>query len=172
MILKNKIVLLIIVIILFCCKKYKYPESTFKGDPSTPSNCPFSGKITKYYVNGFDSLSLLDEYIDSSYSISKVGHSYKLQIKNCEFDNSTMRGNYVDLAYGYGDRSLALLSYTFSKDRKTIKINFENTPINLHKNLFIDQNIEWQIIRLTPDNDPFKIKTSLANGNTYEIQIR
>ncbi len=170
--LKIFIFLTLILLTNFACRKYEYPESTFKGDPSTPSNNPLYGSITKYNVNGIDSLNLLDVYIDTAYSISKVGRNFKIQIKECEISNLTMRGNYVDLGYGWGDRGMALISYTFSKDRKKVKINFMNNHIALDKNLFIDKDIWWQIIRLTPDQSPFKLKTTLDNGNTYEIQIR
>ena len=150
--LKNLILLLNIVIILFSCKKYKYPESTFKGDPSTPSNCPFFGNITKYSVNGIDSLSLLDHYIDSAYSISKVGRNYKISLSQCDFSNLTMRGNYVEIFYGWGIGDMASLQYEFSKDKKSIKIKFQNNLHSIHKNLFIDNNLQWKIIRLTPDD--------------------
>lgn len=38
------------------------------------------------------------------------------------------------------------------------------------KNIFIDKNTEWTILRLA-NKGPFKLETQLNNGNHYEIEI-
>lgn len=154
--------------IIFCgCKKYKYPESTFKGDPTKPENCPFHGKITAYKVNGIDSLNLLDKYIDSVQNTSNHIH-----ISACEFFKEMPHAGQLDVSYGWGVGDMAVIDYKFSKDCKQIKIDFGNGRHLIKKNLFIGADISWDIVRLSPDDNPFKLKTTLQNGNVYEIQIR
>ena len=154
--------------IIFCliisCKKVKYPESTYRwGDPADPVNCPFFDKLTKYSVNGIDSLDFLDKYIDPTFyppnsKISEIEFGFTL-------DNSK---RYANVHFG---STLSQLSYDFSKDKRKITINFL-PGYYVKKNLFVSKEITWEIIRLTKDDKPFILKAVLDNGNVYEIQIR
>lgn len=162
-----KYLVIVLVILLFTtCRKYKYPESTYKGaDPGKFENCPFYGKLTAYTVNGIDSLDLLKWYVDTTYSLS-----YPHKIRECKFNYALYSANEINVTFGPGGVELGNLKYKFSKDKKKVTINFGGRFIN--KNIFISHQVDWDIIRLTNDTLPFKIKKTLDNGNTYEIQIR
>ena len=160
---------LVVILFFTTCRKYKYPESTYKGaDPSKFENCPFYGKLTAYTVNGIDSLDLLINYVDTAFSLS-----YPLRMRECEFAYSLHSAHEIDNHFGpsngYG---FATFHYKFSKDKKKVAVSFGAWKEAFHKNIFISNEIEWDIIRLTNDTLPFKIKKTLDNGNTYEIQIR
>lgn len=164
-----KYLAIVLVILLFAtCRKYKYPESTYKGaDPGKFENCPFYGKLTAYTVNGIDSLDLLINYVDTSFKLS-----YPLKIRECEFMYALYSAHEIDIFFGPGGSGLGQLHYEFSKDRKKIKVSFGSGKYELKKNIFISRDINWDIIRLTNDDKSFKLKTTLSNGNIYEIQIR
>ena len=159
---------LVVILFFTTCRKYKYPESTYKGaDPSKFENCPFYGKLTAYTVNGIDSLDLLINYVDTSFKLS-----YPLKIRECEFAYRLNSAHEIDIWYGPEGMGLGILYYEFSKDRKKIKISFAKAKNGFTRNIFISLGLEWEIVRLTKDDGPFKIRKTLDNGNTYDIQIR
>lgn len=175
-IINKKSVLLLIffvsTLLLFTtCKKYKYkyPESTYKwGDPAKAENCPFYGKLTAYNVNGIDSLELLNHYFVRSRFPTAT-------IKDCEFVftlNTAYDIAFSALVVNVSSEGGAIghTSYSFNDDKKSLRVFWNRNDYD--KNLFISKDINWEIIRLSKDDKPFKLKTTLSNGNIYEIQIR
>ena len=159
---------LVVILFFTTCRKYKYPESTYKGaDPGKFENCPFYGKLTAYTVNGIDSLDLLINYVDTAFKLS-----YPLKMRDCEFRYALYSAHEIDIFFGPAGYGLGTVDYEFSKDRKKIKIYFGFVSKGLKRNLFISLGLDWDIIRFTNDDGPFKIRKTLDNGNTYEIQIR
>lgn len=175
-IINKKIVLLLIffvsTLLLFTtCKKYKYkyPESTYKwGDPAKAENCPFYGKLTAYTVNGIDSLELLNNYfVRSRYPTATI--------RDCEFKFYITRASSPpDLALEVNIKSeggaMSTYRYSFSDDKKSLRVT--SSLYSFDKNIFISKDTDWEIVRLSKDDKPFKLKTTLSNGNIYEIQIR
>ncbi|MBX3162977.1 MAG: hypothetical protein KF900_00735 [Bacteroidetes bacterium] len=155
------LVLVCLAFVFTTCKKY--PESRYWGNPTKAKNCPFYGSITKYTVNGIDSLDLLDKYLDST---SANLTNTPTKVKDATF-SFYLRASGIDVVFGLR----SYVTYQFSSDKKKITISF-TTKFPLQKNLFVVNGTEWDIIRLSKGDDPFKIKTTLNNGNTYEIQIR
>jgi len=146
------------------CKKYPENNLWFKNPEKL---LPFfDTHLTKYQVNGIDSLSLLNKYF---------GHAPDLvnDIDEVEFITKRYSKNlhYHYLRFTEDESRMIPFSYSFSADKKFIKIVsvVEDTAI-FQKNLFIDGSISWEIVRLSRKG-PFKIKSKLANGNQYEIEI-
>ncbi len=157
-------VLVAIVFTLSTCKKY--PENTlwFKNPKKLQ---PLKGYITKYNVNGIDSLHLMDSYF-GNYS----GSPYLIKdISKAEFRFSA---DTYDKAPQYNIvfppfANLAVATITFKNHKKYVFIETRIDTSILKRNIFMDA--DWKIIRLTEKTGPFKIETTLTNGNKYEIQF-
>lgn len=143
---------------LSTCKKY--PENTlwFKNPEKL---FPQNSHITSYVVNGIDSLDLLNSYYGSNLGLNK-------NIREAKFVNFESVGGTLELDFGAG---LATpLFMTFLKKDKYVQMSIFVDTNYYKKHLFIDKYTEWKIIRLAKKG-PFKISTTLSNGNKYEIQI-
>ncbi len=155
---KNIFILFILVILFTGCKKY--PENTlwFKN----PKNIhPIQGHITKYMVNGIDSLDLMNAYFGNCSGIKK-------DLRNAYITYDDPHGYASRIYFGTSGCSSSTGISFFSKNKKYCKIdNVIDTSI-LKRKLFLD--VDWKIIRLA-ETGPFKIETTLTNGNKYEIQF-
>jgi hypothetical protein len=144
---------------LSCHKKYKYPENTYKGDPTKLK--PFNGKLTHYVVNGVDSLTLLNAYYGNFNGIVKdISQS---RFFTDEFSSHTRS------FFNVGSSLNIDINYNFIDKNRKMTINMYRDTALFKKNLFIDSNVEWEIVRLS-NSGPFKIRTDF-NNNKYEIQI-
>ena len=144
---------------LSTCKKY--PENTlwFKN-PSKIS--PFYGFIKKYTVNGIDSLDLLNNYFGSAFGLDK-------NIRNVRF-MTYYHGGRPDATIIFGNSGISKSCYyEYTKKNKFIILR-SIIDTSIFKKILFDPTIEWQILQLSTKK-PFKAKTTLENGNTYEIEI-
>ncbi len=157
------IFLVLLLFTLSTCKKY--PENTlwFKNPEKL---YPFYGHLTTYKVNDIDSLDLLNNYYGSKSILQK-------NIRDAMFATFVEHGRVTcELIYGssYGS-SYGVIYYKFTTNKKQINIALTNDTTIYNKNIFIDGEVKWDIIRLSR-NGHFSLKTTLNNGNKYEIQIR
>ncbi len=155
------ILFLLIIVTLSTCKKY--PENTlwFK---SPLKLSPFNGHLIKYNVNGIDSLDLLNVYFGNAIGL-------KRNIKEANFITQPeyVGGFKVTLNFGSSGLETGIVQQ-FTKKNKFVKIGIVVDTNIYKKNLFINSDIEWKIVRLAKKG-LFKINTTLSNGNTYEIEI-
>lgn len=144
---------------LITCKKYPEDNLWFKNPEKLT---PFQGYLTKYTVNSIDSLDLLNNYF---------GHAFGLprNIRTSQFLTSVEKKQ-IDCVLNYSGGLENGMDYEFINKKKYLKIFFYPDTTLFKKNIFIDKEVEWKIIRLAR-NGPFKIETTLNNGNKYEIQI-
>jgi len=70
----------------------------------------------------------------------------------------------------HGNSLANQMSYSFIRKKKYVTIFFHQDTSIYRKHLFITHSTEWKIMRLAKTG-PFKIETTLDNGNKYEIQI-
>lgn len=150
-----------VILLLFnSCKKYPENSLWFKNPEKLH---PFNGYITKYNVNSVDSLDLLNNFFNNKVGLEK-------DIKKSQFHSYSEKGRlYTDFIYPNGFQSIPI-SYSFSNKKKYMFVQMMNDTTIFKKNLFINESLEWEIIRLARKGS-FKLKTTLANGNSYEIQI-
>lgn len=153
-----------LVFTLSTCKKYPENRLWFKNPTKI---YPFVGHITKYEVNGIDSLELLNFYY-------KKITCPDIDIKKAYFSTTGAPSN-IATTFTFpssinGCSSNSYLNYTFSNDKKSLNIYYSPDKSLSNRNIFIEDNLKWQIIKLTKKRE-LKIKTILNNGNTYEIQI-
>lgn len=160
----KKVVLYILfflaLITLSTCKKY--PENTlwFKNPKKL---YPFQGNLTKYQVNGIDSLDLLNTFYGHELGLIK-------DIRRATFLTSINKGD-IDCRLNHGGSGLSnYINYNFNKNKKSLTVFFYQDTAIFRKHLFITNSTEWLIIRLAREGS-FKLKTKLENGNTYELQI-
>ena len=138
------------------CKKY--PENTlwFKRAKTL---LPVGGMITKYTVNGIDSLQYLDFYYNPNFinnTPNKIHH-----IADEYFYAST-----EDLVIE--NQTMVTGSYRWQNRYKEIEIDCKNDTLVYKKNIFVKRALDWKIIYLGKDNKKSKIQTTY-DGNTYEI---
>jgi hypothetical protein len=148
-----------ILITLSTCKKY--PDNTlwFKN-PKKVS--PFYGYLKKYTVNGIDSLDLLNNYF---------GHAFGLVVKDirrARFDTEKHRSGWLEAKWIVSGFTLPV-GFDYLRKNCYVHLSCGADTSIFKKILFISPDIEWQILQL--GKDPFKAKTTLENGNTYEIEI-
>lgn len=157
----------IFIFFIFSCKKY--PENTlwFKN----PEKLNFvQGYITKYTVNGIDSLGLLNAYFNY-YNLSQPNWpQIKTDIRNTKI-TAYSDDAYSETEWDLGRSGVMYTSEAYTSKKKKIKIFFYNDTLFYKKNIFINKQIEWDIIYLSNKNNKRKMKTTLSNGNTYEIQF-
>lgn len=149
------------VIVLFFSTCKKYPENTlwFKNPDKLH---PFIGSITKYNVNGIDSLDLMNIYfVEKPYFFEK-------SIRKCNF--YTHKDTEFYTLFVYPDALSVVVKYDLVKKNKKMIVSLGQDTTIFKKNIFISDATEWDIIRLNRKG-PLKLKTTLDNGNTYEIEI-
>lgn len=157
-------IILIPVFLLFCLSCKKYPENNlwFKN----PNRIPvFVGALSEYRVNGIDSLELLNVFIADKPGLNKNIHECKFTTSEDKYNH---QGRYS--AFLVPGRGNLPLRYSFVDNKKYITIGFAGDTSIFSKDIFIDSNIKWKIVRLKK-NGHFKIETTLSNGNKYEISI-
>lgn len=158
-------ILLLAFIFGFSCKKY--PENTlwFKSPKRLSFIC---GKITSYKVNGIDSLQFLDSYY--SPGISKISEGNI----DCYATCNSCKGMH-DFAYAtelnIGFRTIYNGTCEYGNRYKTVKIYSKPDTSYYKKNIFVESGLDWDIIYLSKKDNKRKMKTTLSNGNTYEIQF-
>ena len=151
-------------VIFTTCKKY--PENTlwFKNPTKIHS---LQGYITKYTVNGIDSLHLMDSYFGNysgSPNLIKDLSKAEFRITSGNYDKKLPEYNIVFPPFA----NLAELYVSFKNHKKYVSIKTRIDTSILKRSLFMD--VDWKIIRLAKSG-PFKIETTLNNGNKYEIQF-
>ncbi len=156
---KTYLLLAILLLLFATCKKYPENNLWFKNPKKI---YPFQGYITKYEVDGIDSLDLLNKFYGNQLGLNK-------NFREAKF---TTYGDYGDtrcsLIFGGGLSSS--VNYEFVKKKKYLNINLSVGDTTVYKkNIFINFDVEWQIIRLAKSGS-FKLKTK-HNGKNYEIQF-
>lgn len=154
--------LIIIVFALGTCKKY--PENTLWFKNIKRTNFFDNGMcLTKFTVNGIDSLKLLDAYFGSkakggtvsNYSFNRCWTSSDLENVGCA-DYPIVRSRSIN--------------YLYSKNAKYISISCEIDTSIFRRNIFVDNETRWQIIKFDIKGGKRIIKKTVSN-NTYELQL-
>jgi hypothetical protein len=155
-----KYIVFVLLILQFThCNKVKYPENS--GKINHPEKIDLMrGFITAYKVNGIDSLDALDEYW--------LTH-FKTSLKMCNFNIvSSSRRNVVY------DSNFGSIRFAWTNKYKNIFIDYLPEPGYPRRNIFIENGMSWQILKLVPSkttvNHQLKIQYEI-NGNVYEIQF-
>lgn len=150
---------LVLVFALFSdCKKYPENALWFKNPAKIP---PFEGHITKYTVNGIDSLELMNAYFTNRIGLKKsIRDATFILVPEGGFPNVLILGS--GLSTG--------IVYQLTRKKKFMKIGIVVDTTLYKKNIFINIDTEWRIMRLAKTG-PFKIETTLDNGNFYQIEI-
>ncbi len=153
-------VLFILLILLFStCKKYPENALWFKNPEKL---YPFQGYITKYEVDGIDSLDLLNKFYGNSIGLNK-------KLREAKF-LTTVNFKKIDCRVVHGNGNSSSVGYEFIKKKKYLHISLYASDTSVYrKNIFINFDVEWQIIRLAKSGS-FKLKTK-HNGKNYEIQF-
>ncbi len=164
---KTYLLLIAIVLCFITCKKYPESDLWFK-DPKQVRIV--QGYMTTYKVNGIDSLDLLNAYFNYTF-LATLPPSYKIK--------TDLRNTYITYSID-GPNSRFLVGSSsdihsrevLTSENNKVKIDFRTDAFYYKKNIFIDKNTEWQIIYLCDtEGSKRKIRTTLSNGNTYEIQF-
>ncbi len=161
---KKSITNIFLVLLLFTlstCKKY--PENTlwFKNPEKVPV---LKGYITKYEVNGIDSLDLLNKYFGVNPTIKNRN------VKECEFQQYINYGR-ISGIWNLGGSCTIETDQHFLDKGKKIRL-FQSIDTSCYKkNIFVSLYQVWEILHFPTSKKPyFKIKT-LVNNNTIIIQF-
>ena len=158
---------ILIAFLVFSCKKCPENNLWFKN----PEKLKFvGGYITKYTVNGIDSLDLLNTYFNYANLSQPNWPQIKTDIKNTKITAYTDDA-YWQTEWDLGRTGVIYTSEVYTSKKKKIKIFFYSDTMFYKKNIFINKQIEWDIIHLSAKNSKRKMKTTLSNGNTYEIEF-
>ncbi len=157
---KTYILLALLVLLFTTCKKYPENSLWFKNPEKL---YPFQGYITKYEVDGIDSLDLLNKFYGNWPGLNK-------NFKEAKFvTTENFKNIYCRVIHSSSGRS-SRVDYEFIKKKKYLHINLSTNDTSIYiKNIFINFDVEWQIIRLAKSGS-FKLKTK-HNGKNYEIQF-
>jgi hypothetical protein len=157
---KIYLIAVIIVTLFSTCKKYPENALWFKNPEKL---YPFQGYITKYEVDGIDSLDLLSKYYGNAYGLDK-------NFRNAKFATTeNFKVIYCRVVHGNSGLS-SRIDYEFIKKKKYLHISLSTYDTTIYKkNIFISSEVEWQIVRLAKSG-AFKLKTKY-NGKNYEIQF-
>ncbi len=159
----------VLLFLAFCngCKKYSENNVWFKNPKKIN---PFCGRLREYKVNGIDSLSLLNSYFDKTINVvakwdTKVAYFVTNKLINKE-----------SISFNDGDGiGIGGLNFSLTKRNDLMKINYfpgiYDGKIIFNKNLFISSETEWEIIKLPKAGCDLKLRTTLGNGNKYEISM-
>jgi hypothetical protein len=116
--------------ILFFCACKKYPENNlwFKNPKNT---LPINGVITKYEVNGVDSLDLLSTYYGASQGLPN-------NIRESFFRTRLERGDRgYETVFIHGNSGVSSsVDVQFSKDKRKIFLWIGDTSADYKKNFF------------------------------------
>jgi len=159
------ILLFIVLITLQTCKKYPENNLWFKN----PKRMSFIfGELTSYTVNGIDSLNLLNSYAIANSQFPKKDIQAYSTCNACHNGHSfAFVGLLGNLPY-----SAIFSEGWFEYTAKGKKLKIYNNPDRdyYHKDIFIEQGVEWEIVYLSKKDDKRKMRTTY-NGNVYEIQF-
>ncbi len=149
----------LLILLLAACKKY--PENTlwFKN----PKNIhPIDGFITKYEVDGVDSMDLLGTYYGTSQGLPK-------DIRESFFKTRLDRGDRgYETVFIHGNSGVSSsVDVQFSKNKKKIFLWIAATPSDYKKNFFFGK--EWDILYLDKKGK-LRIRTK-ENNKTYLMEI-
>jgi hypothetical protein len=159
-ILKVHLHTLLIICILTSCKKYPENNLWFRSAEGALQGA-LNGPITKYTVNGIDSLDLLSLYICNCPGVVQDIWQFRF--------NTSVDHNRRDTEY-MGRGGPIHTDFVLKDNNMNLTIGFDNSPtVNFRKNLFISNKITWNILELSTST--IKVGTILENGNAYEIQI-
>ena len=172
--LKNKIILtfslLGVTLLLSTCKKYPESNLWFKN----PKKIGFmEGHLTHYIVNGVDSIDFLDNFFYNDFNDNPYIHKFSdLEVKSDVIGKGYYEVSFVKPAdYIYPQDIIDSREYHYLEGGKKIKISGTKYILNtFKKNIFINDDIAWEIIYLKRKNDK-RIMKGTYNGNTYELQF-
>ena len=154
---------ILIAFLAFSCKKYPENNLWFKNPKKLTFVC---GKITAYTVNGIDSLPFLDSYF------KEPNVQFSNSIIVCKPIHKDGLHEFSFLAnLSTGQKTLFNGSCVYRNNCKTLKIAFYQDTTYYKKNIFIQTNLDWDIVYLSKKDNKRKMKTKLSNGNIYEIQF-
>lgn len=162
----------LVLLCLFCLSCKKYPENNlwFKN----PKKISFmEGHLTHWIVNGVDSIDYLDNYFYNDNNNNPYTHKFS----DLEFTSRCLAKGFYELSVDnpsdYSQINSIINSVEYEYKEKCKKIKFYKTATILSsfkKNIFISDDIVWEIIYLNRKNDKRKLKGNY-NGNTYELQF-
>jgi hypothetical protein len=162
----------VLIILLFStCKKYPESNLWFKN----PERIDFiSGHMTHYIVNGIDSIDFLDNYFyDDKYNKPYVHKFSEINIASFLIDKGSFQVTFFDPEDYVTNNSNVIsgIPYSYKEKGKKIKISNTNRILETYKkNIFISDDILWEIVYLKKNDNKRKMK-GIYNGNTYEIQF-
>jgi hypothetical protein len=149
---------LIILIIFLGCKKYPEDIVWFRR----PSKQPIvGGYLTKYEVNGIDSLDLLNQYLQA------VPHFKNRDIRDCQFEQFINHG-IITGTWTLGDLCVLAFTQTISSNGKKVRIKYGDDAC-IGRDIFLNQ--EWTILNFPTRHSRGLTITTTVNGNKYEIKI-
>jgi hypothetical protein len=155
------LILALITLAFLSCRK-KYPENILKGIKPYKLEL-MRGFITKYEVNGIDSLDLLNNYLKQAPSIQNKIQNCDIQLDDQrERNRVVMPSHYLRFQYGW------------NSDYDKIYIFHKNDTSTIRKNIFLINVNNWDILRLVRSTKTvkhqLKIKSTIG-ANTYIIQF-
>lgn len=135
-----------------------------------------TGNMTHWIVNGVDSIDYLDNFFSADVNFNPYSTDFStLEITSFHDDNMpksiyTAKINNPADYNCYDRRGSMKVNYSYSGNKKKLIISSIDLACYT-KNIFVAEDIEWEIIYLgKKPSDKRKIKTTY-NGNTYEIQF-
>ena len=143
------------------CKKY--PENTVWFKSIDPFFVGFL-QLTKYSVNGIDSLSFLPSYCGSK------AHDRNYKIWLFEGYSTAKKFSQNEAFFHLGSSAnLIAIKQTYTNRKKNIIIQFQlNDTLIFHRNLFLNDE-PWKIMKFLSTGTRKIEKT--VNGNKYELQF-
>jgi hypothetical protein len=145
-------------ILFVSCKKYPEDILWFRNPEKQPV---LIGYLTKYQVNGIDSLDLLNYYLQA------VPHFSNMNIRECRFDQVINHGK-ISGEWTLGPLCSPSTFQEFKDKGKKIRISYALDGC-IGRNIFLNQ--DWTILNFPTKRKPGLKLKCIVNGNTYEIQI-
>ena len=161
---------LLIISCLTTCKKY--PENTlwFKN----PKNIGFmEGHLTHYIVNGIDSISYLNNYFYPDIFNNPYTHVFAdLEAHSFDKDKGCYELSFDKPAdYAAISNVISGVRFCYVDKGKRIKLSGTSNIIKSYKkNIFISDDIKWDILYLNKKNKKRKM-SGFYNGRKYELQF-
>lgn len=152
------------------CKKYPENKLWFKN----PKNIDFmKGHLTHYIVNGIDSISYLDNFFYNDLHNNPYSHQFSdLTV----WSQKKSKGSYEVTFYSPDDYAspysiIQNIEYNYVDNGKKIELSGTDKIIETYKkNIFLSDEVSWEIIYLSKKDDKRKMKGTYQ-GNVYELQF-
>lgn len=152
------------------CKKYPENSLWFKN----PKRLAFmEGHLTHYIVNGFDSISYLDNYFYPDIFNNPYTHAFSdLEVHSYNGSKGHFEVSFDSPAdYASVSNVIQSIKYSYDKGGKHIQLSGTNSILQTYKkNIFISDDIKWTILYLSKKDSKRKMMC-LHNGIQYELQF-